>query len=185
MAKRLGELLTEHIPYEIRMMRFAMFSLLENRQRCDLEQNALIEAFCLHARTLIEFFKDKYRFGPIDFTVPGFRLQKRFIGDSALARLNEQVAHLTERRRTKIAEKINVAEMQKMLRDIEAEIERFGRHLKPEHQTAWGNAVTSERPHFKTEGTRSGMHAVTTTTSASVSSQFRMRPLRPSGRESS
>lgn len=153
------------------MLRFAIRSLGDNRRRNDLEHNALFEVFCLHARNLIEFFKAKNKkklaYLPCDFTVPGYTTA---IDGRAIGRISAQVSHLSKGRTKNEAEKINGREMVKIHRDIEAEIARFGRHLKPEWTTAWKASDASTPPKIILDF--SGMHAFTTTTAASAASIF-------------
>lgn len=142
MGTSLDEFFTEHLPYEIGMMRASILALA-TRQLDGFETNAFIETFCLHARNLIEFFKRKEScdFDPRDFTVAGFKLHKRFIGDGALQRINRQISHLTKGRTADRAQKINGNERVEMLQAIEKEIDRFLQHLTPERRAMWEAVV--------------------------------------------
>jgi hypothetical protein len=54
-------IISEHLPYEIDMMRYA-FRRLQSPLQSPLQQeelNALIECFCVHARNLLDFFWDR------------------------------------------------------------------------------------------------------------------------------
>jgi hypothetical protein len=170
MSTSLDEFFTDHLPYEIWMMREAM-KALATRQLSPFETNAFIETFCLHARNLIEFFKTKEAcdFDPRDLAVPGFILNKRFIGDAALTQITRQVSHLTKGRRADNAEKITVGDMRTMLREIEAEIDRFVRNLTPKRKAQWELSIAATKAVIQFA---SGTLALTTTTSASVSSVF-------------
>ena len=84
----------EHLLYEIQMFRFAYGRLLDgNHDRATA--NALIECFLLHSRNLIEFqTKKSCDFDPRDFT-DKFQLNKRFISDDKLPRINVHLSHLS------------------------------------------------------------------------------------------
>jgi hypothetical protein len=157
------EFFTEHLPYEIGMVRDSMNALI-TPQLPEFEKNAFIETFCLHARNLIEFFKNKDAcdFDPRSFVDAFFRLNKRFIGDAALPRINEQISHLTKGRTANPKEKINGVDLGEMHQAIEAEIERFAQHLKPEWQGKWKVGPLQLSPQTM------AMLAMTTTSSTKV-----------------
>jgi hypothetical protein len=132
------EFFTEHLPYEISMMRGSI-EVLSTPLLGTFATNAFIETFCLHARNLIEFFRNKEgcEFDPQDFTTAAFEVKTAFIGNGPLQWINKQVSHLTKGRTKDPAEKINTADIAEMNRAIEAEIERFLRHLTPERRAMW------------------------------------------------
>jgi hypothetical protein len=158
MGTSLDEFFKEHLPYEIGMMRDSIHALAIRDGLGEFEKNAFIETFCLHARNLIEFFKQKdpCDFDPRDFT-HGFELNKRFIGDRALPKINRQVSHLTKGRTKDTARKITGDELTKMHQAIEAEIKRFAQHLKPEWREKWkvGPLLTFQWPEGKAMTTTS------------------------------
>jgi hypothetical protein len=161
MGTSLDEFFTEHLAYEIGMMRDSIHALATRDKLSEFEKNAFIETFCLHARNLIEFFKQKdpCDFDPRDFT-NGFELNKRFIGDGALPKINKQVSHLTKGRTEDPTQKIDGQELTDVHKAIEAEIERFAPHLKPEWRERWKVGPPQA---FKW----TGRMAITTTSSAS------------------
>jgi hypothetical protein len=52
------QIITEHLPYEIDMLRYA-YNRLQTPLQGQAEINVFIECFCVHARTLLDFFWDK------------------------------------------------------------------------------------------------------------------------------
>ena len=93
---KLLEILQDHLPYEIDML-LGTFRKLELGVVDDMVRNALIESFCIHARSLIDFLNNQRGVRASSFTnrsyVP-FRDGK--IRASVITKLNTQVAHLTE-----------------------------------------------------------------------------------------
>jgi hypothetical protein len=88
------EFFTDHLPYEINMLRVS-FALLSTGVMGPALTNVLIESFCVHARNLIEFFKNKDScdFDPRDFAIAAYQLEKRFLRDSILPKINNQISH--------------------------------------------------------------------------------------------
>ncbi len=135
--QQLESCFTEHLPYEIRMMRYeyskmVALNMIPKAPSVELEMNSAIEGFCLHARNLMEFFKNKSDFDPREFTVRGYPLNKRFLRDSFLSKLNAQLTHLSSRRTSDPKEKLHGPDFDELKRAIEAEISRMIENLKPE-----------------------------------------------------
>jgi hypothetical protein len=126
----------EHLLYEIQMFRFA-YAALVSGSPAQAMANALIECFLLHSRHLIDFFKRKNDFDPRTFTTD-FELNKRFVGDSALTRINGYVSHLSLARTKADASKIGAEERQEIFEAIERELVRFTAALRPEFKAQWG-----------------------------------------------
>ena len=128
------EFFTEHLPYEINMLR-ATYALLQTGGLLGpIVANTLIESFCVHTRNLIEFFKtkDSCDFDPRDFASPGYELNKRFIGDSILPKITNQISHLTVNRQVDPAAKIGPEDRFQIMKSLEGEIARFKSHLRDE-----------------------------------------------------
>ena len=84
-----SEILEYHYNYELDMLANTFRLLNDNR----IQQNALIESFCLHARNLIEFFCDKEKGQQYTEQYTPFAGKKTRIGK--LNRLiNQQISHL-------------------------------------------------------------------------------------------
>jgi hypothetical protein len=156
----LDEFFQKHLPYEIDMMRAAIHALATRDKLSWFEQNAFIETFCLHARTLIEFFEREGDYGPHSFTdADEFKRNRRVVSVRALRRINQQVSHLTKRRTDDAGQKINGDQLNEMHQTIEAEIERFAQHLKTEWRERWkvGPLLTFQWPEGKSMTTSSSV----------------------------
>lgn len=127
-------LLVKHFHYEVVMMR-ATHVLLAGAPD-QLTYNAFHEAFCIHARNLIEFFKNKHDCDPRWYTQPSFKLKKRFIADSALTKIIAQVAHLLIARANADDKKITIDETIEYRNAIEDELQRFLDAMTPEYRDA-------------------------------------------------
>jgi hypothetical protein len=128
---------TEHLPYEISMLR-ATYELAR-AQKPAAEHNALVEAFLLHARNLIEFFKDRPAcdFDPRMFTNAGYQLNKDFVADSVVAKINRQTSHLTAKRISNAADELGPRDWALILRALETEISRFAKALTKDYAAKW------------------------------------------------
>jgi hypothetical protein len=133
-----------NLPYEIDMLRYTYLWLVEmdpasessERKAC---RHALIESFCVHAHSLVDFFSDYARrptdaiaseftfssFSPIDQTKEPLKtLREKF---------NKQIVHLTKNRTTVEANKIEaIADGRQLLQLIEPVIVSFANNLTPE-----------------------------------------------------
>src|SRR5262245_56157113 len=125
------------LEYEVLMMR-ETHRLLRAGGQTQVLVNALVESFCNHARNLIEFFKDHRDcdFDPRWFT-NGYALQKQFVGNAVLSRIAKQIAHISKLRMDERHNKIGAKEQDKIKADIERELDRFCRHLKPPYDRKW------------------------------------------------
>ncbi len=141
----LREAFGEHVIYEIDMLRHT-YPRAQRSTGNRADDNAFIEAFCIHARLLIEFFVS--RKPPTDdkmaaqhFTTgQGYRAFSAGKLDRALVgRLHTQIAHLSYSRSAKIAEKIGPADRKALYDAIEAEIERWAPHLREPYATMMRN----------------------------------------------
>ena len=131
------EFFTHHLPHEIEMFR-ATYELAR-AARPAAEHEALLESFLLHARNLIEFFQDRPScdFDPRMFTVASYQLNKDFIADSVLPRINKQVSHLTARKVARDSDKLAPRDWALILRALEEETSRFGKALTSEYAAKW------------------------------------------------
>jgi hypothetical protein len=131
------EFFTHHLPHEIEMFR-ATYELAR-AARPAAEHEALLESFLLHARNLIEFFQDRpsCHFDPRMFTSGGYQLNRDFVADTVLPRLNRQIGHLTVKRTTQEADRLGPRDWALILRALEEEIARFTRALSKDYAAKW------------------------------------------------
>ena len=131
------EFFTHHLPHEIEMFR-ATYELAR-AARPAAEHEALLESFLLHARNLIEFFQDRPScdFDPRMFTSGSYQVNRDFVADSVLPRLNRQIGHLTVKRTTQEADRLGPRDWALILRALEEEIARFTRALSKDYAAKW------------------------------------------------
>ena len=140
-----------HVYYELSMLRYTYGKLLEAekfialdptaRQKAIPYMNALIEAFCIHARNLDEFFQStgesdtlKARKFADGFyrPLPSNTERKRII-----KKIHKQIGHLSKKRTSVPAEQIGTADRVKLFSILTAEADNFTRHLLPNLLAAW------------------------------------------------
>lgn len=134
---QMKEFLEEHLPYEITLMREAYkLALVASPWP---QHNCHIVAFLNASRNLIEFFKNKPScdFDPRMFTRSTYELEKRFLRDSLLPQINNQISHLTSKRTQVLADKIGEKLWSEIHGDLEAEISRFDKALTDEYRKIW------------------------------------------------
>ncbi|MDQ8729326.1 hypothetical protein [Bradyrhizobium sp. LHD-71] len=131
------EFFNEHLPYEISMLR-ATYDLARASKPA-AEHNALVEAFLLHARNLIEFYKDRPAcdFDPRMFTVASYQINKDFVPDSLVARIHRQTSHLTAKRIAHAADELGPRDWALILRALEQEMSRFVKALTSDYAAKW------------------------------------------------
>jgi hypothetical protein len=131
------EFFNEHLPYEITMLRAAYD--LARADRPASEHNAMVDSFLMHARNLIEFYRDKpgCDFDPRMFTNASFQLNREFIADSLATRVSAQISHLTARRISQAADELGPREWALILRALEEETARFVRALTKDYAAKW------------------------------------------------
>lgn len=127
-AKR--DLLLEHLPYEL-----AMLHVGRNRSPVGWQNNLYIECFCLHARSLLEFFgprgsKDNFR--ATDFVAQYKATHTKEITGPEITMLHDQIAHLGKRRTTETVKKLNGDIQKRMFEAIKREVTTFHKKLSPE-----------------------------------------------------
>jgi len=127
-----------HLPYEIDMMR-GLYQEITSGKHTRLIHNANIESFHIHARNLIEFFKNKEPcdFDPRLFTIPAYEPNGDFISRSLEAKINRQISHLTAGRTSVPEEQLRPTEWTDIGTTIEKEIARFENALRPEYRNKW------------------------------------------------
>lgn len=127
-----------HLPYEIDMLRELRPELSSGRYT-QLIHNSHVEAFLMHARNLIEFFKNKAPcdFDPRLFTVDSYEPRPTFLDAKLLDKINQQIAHLTAARSDLPSKQLGPAEWDRIMEALEGEISRFERALRPDHAPTW------------------------------------------------
>lgn len=140
----LNEIWKEHLPYEIDQLR-GSFGQLKDKERDDRDdsdvalrvvRNALIESFCVHARSLIDFFANR-RIKKTDVTAEDFghfpaslQTEKEPLKTLRM-KINKQIFHLTCNRTIFETAKFDLqTDGVHILQLIEKEIERFNQ-LRP------------------------------------------------------
>ena len=130
--------LNHHLSYEVSMLNGTYYLILNIYGMLDgkaldiirnVSLNAAKEAFCLHARVLIEFFVEKRVNSATGFAQPSYirpSPPKHFV-----KKLNNQLAHLMENRTDVDSEKIQGADRDDMFRWIDRELQRWRGSLDP------------------------------------------------------
>lgn len=141
------DIMLEHLPYEIDMLRGTYsesLQILRNRPASETfgQQTirfALLEAFCIHARGLLDFFSNN-RSDPTDavasdFTtgyVPTFDQNAEPL-KSLRVKLNKQIFHLTKNRTIVNVDKFQMPEdAESILKQLELAIAHFINCLAPD-----------------------------------------------------
>lgn len=133
-----------HLTYEINMFR-GLYAQLHSTPSADpYICNAVIEAYLLHARNLIEFFKNKKPcdVDPRHFTSAGYEPNGNFINHTLEALINQQITHFTSDRKAADGEKIDGPKQQLINGAIEQQIERFERSLTSAYPAKWNPTQT-------------------------------------------
>ncbi len=133
------DIIDEHLPYEIDMLRDTYSALAATPAPTGVCKHALIKSFCVHARSLIAFFaKTPCRKGDAvagDFTA-GFveRLDPCTEPLKSLwTKLNKQIFHLTKDRTILDSDKFDPGtDGTKILQEIERELLKFRNCLLPD-----------------------------------------------------
>jgi hypothetical protein len=131
------DIIEEHLSYEIDMLRglYRLFGKVDqawNEHEKKVQYYAQINSFCLHARSLLDFFADKRRDQTdaiaSDFTsgyTPTFDQTKEPL-KSLRTKLNKQIFHLTRDRTIIAAQKFQPdTDAQELLKIIEPAIAHF------------------------------------------------------------
>lgn len=158
-----------HLPYEISMMRELHSELLRgNPSR--LIHNANIEAFIVHARNLIEFFKNKEPcdFDPRLYTELGYEPDGNFIDASLEAKINQQVSHLTAERTAVAGQQLGPQQWNEIRSALDAQIKRFEEALKPGYKDKW----LEPKPTMITQSPPGATNEISMTSTSSFSSSI-------------
>ncbi|MGA8690412.1 MAG: hypothetical protein ACLQF1_06375 [Methyloceanibacter sp.] len=148
----------EHVFYELNMLRYTFDKLIlvEQTVAANAPQSiqaglvyALIETFSIHARNLDEFFQGSRRADTLKAKTFADGKYKPLPRDKErkdlIAKINKQIAHLTEQRTSVAAEKIGPADRARLHSILIAEADNFTRHLLPKLRLDW-EYVPTEPP---------------------------------------
>lgn len=148
----LDSFIKHHLPYELWMMRDSYRAAVRGG-RTRFEQNLQVEGFALHARTVIEFLKngESCSFNPTDFTTAAFSVNRKFLRNTLLEMINQQISLLTVNRTEKQEEKFDAPDWKETLEAVENELCRWVQDLKPEWAAKWeqrermGEAISTDK----------------------------------------
>lgn len=137
-AERADYLLRRHICYEVQMFKETYAQVLRGALN-QFDRNMHIECFCIHARNLIEFFKNKdpCDIDPRRFTNSKYEPNGNFIDATLEAKINQQISHLTSKRTHGSQEQLGPEHWKRIKDAIETEIDRFANALTPETAMLW------------------------------------------------
>ncbi len=158
------ELLDEHLPYEVLMMRYA-FETLRNPQP-QLAWNAHLESFAVHVRNLVHFLRNKesnLNFKARDF-IEDYQASEVKEIEGALSKLESQIRHLGKNRKTEPKDKVNPGRIDKLFKWTENGVERFLQQLPAELRDLYNEAKSRPTGGEITTPSASN-HAISITTS--------------------
>jgi hypothetical protein len=142
MDPRKERMLTEHLIYEIDMLR-ASVAALDGPGLVGPPRNMAIETFWLHARNLIQFFNLRKN---VEDTCEGVASAKDFTDNNFQTGLqlgtledliNYQICHLQYGRASNADEKLGGCEIWRVKDALEREITKFESHLTDEARPLW------------------------------------------------
>jgi hypothetical protein len=136
------KMLGHFVPYEVAMMR-ALHRKLQAGSPTQLDRNADIESYHVHARNLIEFFTDDIQcaIDPRAFTTTAYRIDGNFIPKKLETKISQQIVHLTHERTDVTADKLSDEERDRTTKAIEKAIKRFENALRPEWRLIWRKSL--------------------------------------------
>jgi hypothetical protein len=132
----------KHLSYEVRMLGEMRSKLQAGEFNDQWTANALIEAFCIHARNLNEFFVEQSSHRDIlkasSFADSNYKRPRTTKRRRALfAKINKQISHLTNKRTSAARYKIDDKQREAMFTLLYADLKRFDLHLKPKLRRKW------------------------------------------------
>lgn len=110
-----ADIIREHLPYEVRMMRYTAREL-EHPFEDDLANNAVIEANAVHLRNLLDFLYNQNGdfqakdFVPTNHLLSGKQTFPSDVGRLSGFKLHDQILHMGEKRTTVEANKLSAAD---------------------------------------------------------------------------
>lgn len=144
-----------HVGYELDMLVYTFDKLIlvqhpiVRRSFQAGQVNALVEAFCIHARNLHEFFQGS-RADTLKANMFADGQYKPRPNDpepkSLISKVNKQISHLTEQRTSVAEEQIGSTDCVRLYSMLIAEADNFTRHLRPHPRPAWKYVPGTEPP---------------------------------------
>jgi hypothetical protein len=123
-----------HLHYELWML-VETYSRLEAGVSDHVLANALIEAFCIHARNLDYFFAGKRGTDTATYADEYVAYGGGDdLGEGARKKLQTQIAHLTKARTADEGSKVGRVDRRKIVEALVGEAHRFHQHLKPQYK---------------------------------------------------
>lgn len=115
------------------------YRLLQRGAPSQFDRNMHIEAYHLHARNLIEFFKNKdpCDIDPRRFTQSGYEPDGNFIDSKLEAKINQQISHLTAKRTDQHKEQLGPQQWSEVNQAIDKQISRFEKALTDDSKKLW------------------------------------------------
>jgi len=125
----------QHVHYEIEQLAISYWRLKSGIKEQEFV-NLYHESFCIHAKTLLEFFirtLQRDMAAAADFTNPSYVRPKRERGtdlDEILGRLNTEVSHLSWARPDNQSDQIGPDYRDKIWTVVKQELQRWVQHLQ-------------------------------------------------------
>ena len=142
--------LEEHLSYEVVMLNYTFMRLLTLQPSTpeeQLDRNAFLELFGVHARNLVDFLSEKSREDGRNASdyVPDFEAPDQAGVNQAIFRLEKQILEVTSLRATDPQQKFNVGDARELYAWIVPAILKFQGQLDPSYRArlnALGRAET-------------------------------------------
>jgi len=145
----------KHVAYELDMLVYTFDKLLLVEQLVERsfqagQVNALIEAFCIHARNLDEFFQGSGCGDALTaktFANSGYKPRANDKErKNLISKINQHISRLTEQHTSIAEERISSADRAKVYSILIGEADNFTRHLQPQLRPAWKYVPGAGRP---------------------------------------
>jgi len=134
-------ILGDSLPYELNMLE-QMFIRLHVHEPDQWVANALIESFCIHARTLCLFFANKDHVKAKQFTGGSYGAQYP-ISKLLVDKLHDQIAHLSANRPDVEEDKIGPQERATLVTRLILEARNFASKLSPSDRALMSEKFSS------------------------------------------
>ena len=143
--------LEEHVSYEVVMLNYTFMRLLTLRPSTPEEQldcNAFLELFGVHARNLVDFLSEKSREDGRNASdyVPDFEAPDQARVNQVIFRLEKQILDVTSLRATDPQQKFNVGDARELYAWIVPAILKFQGQLDPLYRVSLDALGSVEAP---------------------------------------